>query len=140
MGKQADNVRVLDDVDITLSLSLEDRAARQYTNISLDVKPIVVRISYRDIKLIMNIVNDAIARLPKQTQAPKGRAPNEAENQSLVNSRLQKPQTVGRRSLQTTSSRTRMQEASVVVSTEKVSQSPNVCMDDELITFSPAFM
>ncbi len=65
MGKQNDSVKILDDVDLSLSLSLEDRAARQYTNIEIDVQPIVFRTSYRDINLMTTIVNDAVARLSK---------------------------------------------------------------------------
>ena len=53
--------RFLDDFDVTLTL--DNRAARgqQLTSVDLKMDPIVFRASYRDINLIMAIVNKAIA-------------------------------------------------------------------------------
>ncbi|CAE6413624.1 unnamed protein product [Rhizoctonia solani] len=60
MGRTAENVRFLDDMDITLSLDTRKSAAHQMTSIELSTQPIVFRASYRDINLITAIVNRAI--------------------------------------------------------------------------------
>ena len=61
MGKETENVRFLDDVDLTLSLDSRSSSSQQLSNIEITSKPIVLRASYRDITLIMSIVNKAIA-------------------------------------------------------------------------------
>ncbi|KAF8974033.1 vacuolar protein sorting-associated protein 13 [Flammula alnicola] len=62
MGKAAESVRFLDDVDFTLSLDSRSSSSHQMTNIEIVAKPIVFRASYRDINLITSIVNKAIER------------------------------------------------------------------------------
>ena len=78
MGRQTESVRVLDDVDLTFSLSLENKASRQFTDIQIDVRTVVFRVSYRDIMLMSAIVNNAIALFPKsgvnQQQRPTKQA------------------------------------------------------------------
>ncbi|CAE6488407.1 unnamed protein product [Rhizoctonia solani] len=70
MGRSAENVRFLDDMDINLSLDTRKSAAHQMTSIELSTQPIVFRASYRDINLIMAIVNRAIELSSKpQVQA-----------------------------------------------------------------------
>ncbi|KAF4605212.1 hypothetical protein EYR40_003995 [Pleurotus pulmonarius] len=61
MGKETENVRFLDDVDLTLSLDSRSSSSQQLSSIEITSKPIVLRASYRDITLIMSIVNKAIA-------------------------------------------------------------------------------
>lgn len=61
MGKDTENVRFLDDVDLTLSLDSRSSSSQQLSSIEITSKPIVLRASYRDITLIMSIVNKAIA-------------------------------------------------------------------------------
>ncbi|KAI0639418.1 vacuolar protein sorting-associated protein 13 [Trametes polyzona] len=60
MGKPAESVRFLDDVDLTLTLDSRSSAAHQSTSIEVTALPIVFRASYRDIMLITTIVNKAI--------------------------------------------------------------------------------
>ncbi|GAB1518861.1 Vacuolar protein sorting-associated protein 13 [Rhizoctonia solani] len=60
MGRSAESVRFLDDMDVTLSLDTRKSTAHQMTSIELSMQPIVFRASYRDINLIMAIVNRAI--------------------------------------------------------------------------------
>jgi len=62
MGKAVDSVRFLDDVDLTFSLDSRSLSSQQMTNVEVMAKPIVFRASYRDINLIMSIVNKAIER------------------------------------------------------------------------------
>ncbi|KAI0361599.1 vacuolar protein sorting-associated protein 13 [Trametes cingulata] len=60
MGRPAESVRFLDDVDLTFTLDSRSSAAHQSTSIEVTALPIVFRASYRDIMLITTIVNKAI--------------------------------------------------------------------------------
>ncbi|KAH9486936.1 Vacuolar protein sorting-associated protein 13 [Psilocybe cubensis] len=62
MGRSAESVRFLDDVDLTFSVDSRSSSQQQMMNIELTSKPIVFRASYRDINLITSIVNKAIER------------------------------------------------------------------------------
>lgn len=55
-----DSVRFLDEIDLTFSLDSRKSSQEHTTSIELAIKPIVFRTSYRDIDLIMTIVNKAI--------------------------------------------------------------------------------
>jgi vacuolar protein sorting-associated protein 13A/C len=61
MGNNFENVRFLDDVDLTFSLDSRSNSSQQMTSIEITSKPIVFRASYRDINLITTIANKAIA-------------------------------------------------------------------------------
>ncbi|KAF7310912.1 hypothetical protein HMN09_00634500 [Mycena chlorophos] len=60
MGKPDENVRFLDDFDLTFSLDGRSASDQQMTSIEISAKPIIFRASYRDINMIMTIVNRAI--------------------------------------------------------------------------------
>ncbi|KAJ7487596.1 vacuolar protein sorting-associated protein 13 [Mycena galericulata] len=60
MGKPSESVRFLDDVDLTFSLDSRSSSGQQMTSMEISAKPIVFRASYRDINMIMAIVNKAI--------------------------------------------------------------------------------
>ncbi|KAJ7786305.1 vacuolar protein sorting-associated protein 13 [Mycena metata] len=60
MGKPSESVRFLDDVDLTFSLDSRSSSGQQMTSMEISAKPIVFRASYRDINMIMTIVNKAI--------------------------------------------------------------------------------
>ncbi|KAF7306925.1 hypothetical protein MIND_00485000 [Mycena indigotica] len=60
MGKPDESVRFLDDFDMTFSLDNRSASDQQMTSIEVSAKPIVFRASYRDINMIMTIVNKAI--------------------------------------------------------------------------------
>ena len=60
MGKSADSVRFMDDVDVTLTVDDRSNDSQQSTNIEISIKPVVFRASYRDIMLISTIVNKAV--------------------------------------------------------------------------------
>ena len=62
MGRAAESVRFLDDVDFTFSLDSRSSSLHQMTNMEIATKPIVFRASYRDINLITSIINKAIDR------------------------------------------------------------------------------
>ncbi|KAF9166895.1 hypothetical protein DFQ26_006563 [Actinomortierella ambigua] len=61
MDKREDtSLRFIDNFDIALSLGTRSPTpGHQLTNITLDVRPLVLRLSYRDAMLIMDIVNKA---------------------------------------------------------------------------------
>lgn len=61
MDRPNETVRFLDEIDLTLSVDSRRMATHQMTDIELDVQPIIFRASYRDIMLITEIVNKAIA-------------------------------------------------------------------------------
>ncbi|KAJ7783787.1 vacuolar protein sorting-associated protein 13 [Mycena maculata] len=60
MGQPSESVRFLDDVDLTFSLDSRSSSGQQMTSMEISAKPIVFRASYRDINMIMSIVNKAI--------------------------------------------------------------------------------
>ena len=68
MGRDAETVRFLDDVDLTFSLDSRVSASQQTTSIELTSQPVVFRASYRDINLITTIVNKAITLYGESTQ------------------------------------------------------------------------
>jgi vacuolar protein sorting-associated protein 13A/C len=73
MGGSSENVRFLDDVDLTFSLDSRSSFSHQMTNIEIGVKPITFRASYRDINLITSIVNKAIEGYGNSQQFPTQR-------------------------------------------------------------------
>ncbi|TFY80723.1 hypothetical protein EWM64_g3289 [Hericium alpestre] len=92
MGKDAEAVRFLDDVDMTFALdSRAPSALHQVTNIEISSTPIVFRASYRDIRLILAIVNKATEAYgqcnysppEKQVQKPKRGVHSIPQKQSL---------------------------------------------------------
>ncbi|EIM83408.1 uncharacterized protein STEHIDRAFT_170692 [Stereum hirsutum FP-91666 SS1] len=68
MGKGADDVRFLDEVDMTVTLDSRNSSAHQMTSIDITSKPIVFRASYRDIQLIMTITNKALTAYNQSSQ------------------------------------------------------------------------
>lgn len=87
MGKPSDDVRFLDDVDLTFSL--DNRTTRtsssqqQMMSIELAMKPLVFRASYRDINMITAIVNKAI-ELYGASQKPAQPSENDSTSRSLT--------------------------------------------------------
>jgi vacuolar protein sorting-associated protein 13A/C len=71
-----EEARILDDVDLTLTLDSRTLSSHQMTSIDLTFKPIVLRASYRDIMLILTIVNKAIDAYGKQTSVVSNSKPS----------------------------------------------------------------
>lgn len=61
MHAPEEQVRFLDDVDITLALDSAKEAGHMQTNIELTTQPVIFRASFTDILLITDVVNKAIA-------------------------------------------------------------------------------
>ncbi|EKM61051.1 uncharacterized protein PHACADRAFT_156217 [Phanerochaete carnosa HHB-10118-sp] len=85
MGKDADTVRFLDDVDFTFSLDSRFTATHQTTTIEMTSQPIVFRASYRDMNLITTIVNRAIELYTESAQ--KHSKTNVPDSDALVPAR-----------------------------------------------------
>lgn len=75
MGQVSDSVRFLDETDMTFSLDSRTSTQEHMTSMELSMKPIVFRASYRDINLIMAIVNKAIALYGESASASPSAAP-----------------------------------------------------------------
>lgn len=71
MGRPED-ARILDDVDLTLTLDSRTMSSHQTTSVETTLRPIVLRASYRDIMLILTIVNKAMEAYGRQTSAAPG--------------------------------------------------------------------
>ena len=68
MGSPED-ARILDDVDLTLTLDSRTMSSHQMTSVDIAFKPVILRASYRDIMLILTIVNKAMEAYGRQTSA-----------------------------------------------------------------------
>ena len=71
MGRPED-ARILDDVDLTLTLDSRTLSPHQMTSVDITLKPIVLRASYRDIMLILTIVNKVMEAYGRQTSTAPG--------------------------------------------------------------------
>lgn len=60
MDNQRETISLLDEFDLTLSLDSRAQGHQAVQNISLDVEPIILRVSYRDVMLVQHIVQKAI--------------------------------------------------------------------------------
>ncbi|KAJ7634302.1 vacuolar protein sorting-associated protein 13 [Mycena polygramma] len=80
MGKPSENVRFMDDFDMTFSLDSRSSSGEQMTSMEVSAKPIVFRASYRDINTITTIVNKAI-ELSNDTQGQNSPDDKEAKPQ-----------------------------------------------------------
>jgi vacuolar protein sorting-associated protein 13A/C len=75
MGRASESVRFLDDIDLTFSLDSRTSTQEHMTSMELAAKPIVFRASYRDVNLIMAIVNRAIELYGKTMPSSAGTDP-----------------------------------------------------------------
>lgn len=60
MDKQDETIRILDDFDLNLSMDNRSEDGSQNTSIELDIQPLVLRLSNRDIVLVSGIVTRAV--------------------------------------------------------------------------------
>lgn len=88
MGRPSESVRFLDDVDLTFSLDSRSSSGQQMTSMEIAAKPIVFRASYRDLNMIMTIVNKAI-ELSGESQDQSSAGDSPAKPQSMRPSQTQ---------------------------------------------------
>lgn len=88
MGEE-ESVRFLDEIDLTFSLDSRKSLQEHMTSAELAIQPIVLRASYRDIDLIMTIVNRAIELYGKTapTAVPDATALDPSEINQLSDSK-----------------------------------------------------
>ena len=75
MDRPKENIRFLDNFDITVSLDNRVDTGRQLTAIEIAVQPLVLRVSFRDIFLIKSIVNRAIEMSNRNAEVQEVPAP-----------------------------------------------------------------
>lgn len=121
MDKPKENIRFLDNFDISLSLDSRADAGHQVTSIDIGIQPLVLRVSFRDILLVNSIVNRAIEMSNRSTTSPSSPPPSRPQLQPTTSGKRLKPDAT-RRSM----SRSRRKssvgqlQAQVIVSKETV--------------------
>jgi vacuolar protein sorting-associated protein 13A/C len=67
MDKPKESLRFLDNFDLTMSLDSRGTGSRQVTSIEIDVEPLVLRVSYRDIMMVRSLfaANPGLADLSR---------------------------------------------------------------------------
>jgi len=117
MGKPSENVRFLDDVDMTFSLDSRTSSSQQLSSMEATITPIVFRASYRDINLIMSIVNSAIERYGQSQKQTSSTSPSNGKVQSLTSTSSPRKQS----KLRTTGTATQTSgHAQVIMTKERV--------------------
>lgn len=126
MGKDAETVRFLDDIDFTFSLDSRSSNAHQRTSIELASQPVVFRASYRDINLITTITSKAIELYSSSmTKASEEQLPTEGIG-SPVSADVQRPQTSRRLTRRSGSRVQTIGNANVIATKEEVRLRPIV--------------
>lgn len=140
MDRPNETLRFLDEIDIVLSMDSRQVSSHQTTDIELNIQPIIFRASYRDILLITDIVNKAIAIASSATKAEEeaqqgvDRSPDK-EKETIVHlqpvrTRQRADTRTSRASFSTSGRRltgvTRTEKPKILLSTEHVRLSPFV--------------
>ncbi|GAA5859573.1 hypothetical protein JCM8547_006147 [Rhodosporidiobolus lusitaniae] len=121
MDKPKETIRVLDDLDITLSMDSRSDGGRQVTNIDVGVKSLILRVSLRDIFLINSIINRAIELSNRNTSPPPEEAPARPPLGSAPSGRSRAKSNASRRKTQSgviKPSRAELVKAQVIVTKE----------------------
>ncbi|KAI0094888.1 vacuolar protein sorting-associated protein 13 [Irpex rosettiformis] len=116
MGKDAETVRFLDDIDFTFSLDSRSSGAHQQTSIELNSQPVVFRASYRDINLITTIASKAIELYSSSTAKASG---EQLTADASTSTRVQRPQTSRRLTRRSGSRVQTIGNANVIVTKEE---------------------
>ena len=126
MGKDAETVRFLDDIDFTFSLDSRSSDAHQRTSIELTSQPVVFRASYRDINLITTITSKAIELYSSSmTKASEEQLTTDGIG-SPTSADVQRPQTSRRLTRRSGSRVQTIGNANVIVTKEEVRLRPIV--------------
>ena len=132
-----DDARILDDVDLTLTLDSRMMSSHQMTSIDIMFKPIVLRASYRDIMLILTIVNKAMEAYGRQTStAPSSEPAHPAAISTTAVRRASGGSAQSRRSSSSQSSNLPLGTAQVVLSKEQVRRD-GLVIEDKLTCAPP---
>lgn len=88
MGRAIESARLLDELDLTMTLDSRSTSSQQMTNIEVACRPIVIRASYGDILLITAIVNKAVDVYGKSQQGREETSNSAAEHGSRLSSKV----------------------------------------------------
>ena len=125
-----DDARILDDVDLTLTLDTRMMSSHQMTSIDITFRPIVLRASYRDIMLILTIVNKAMEAYGRQTNtAPSSEPAHPSAISTTAVRRASRGSVQSGRSDSSQSSNLPLGTAQVVLSKEQVCRGDLVTED-----------
>lgn len=95
MHRPKDTLRLLDNLDLTLSMDSRVNETSSLTSIEVDVEPLVLRVSIRDIVMIQSVVNKAIELSSQQSSAAsKNDAKSVASSQRRQNSMASSSKTI----------------------------------------------
>ncbi len=132
--RRPEDARILDDVDLTLTSDGQTMSSHQMTSIEITFKPIVLRASYRDIILILTIVNKAMEAYGRQTStAPGSKPPRPSVAASRTDARRVSGGSAGTVSYPSRSSSLPLGTAHVLLSKEQVRRD-GFMIEDELTT------
>jgi vacuolar protein sorting-associated protein 13A/C len=86
MADACETVRFVDDTDLTLTFDSRATSFQQMTNVEIMTKSIVLRASYRDINLIMSIINKALERYgnSQRTRTAQENETNSISDKAIV--------------------------------------------------------
>jgi vacuolar protein sorting-associated protein 13A/C len=121
MGKDAETVRFLDDIDFTFSLDNRSTTSQQTMSIEMTSQPVVFRASYRDINLITTIMNKAIELYTESTK--KQSNSGQVSSAALRSSRSTSHPATSQKIIGTTSRSQAVGKANVIASKEQVTLS-----------------
>ncbi|GAA5898641.1 hypothetical protein JCM6882_000886 [Rhodosporidiobolus microsporus] len=122
MDKPKESIRVLDDLDITLSMDSRNDGGRQVTNIDIGVLPLILRVSLRDIFLINSIINRAI-ELSNRSPPPPAEEPVRPALEAAPSGRSRAKSNASRRKSQSGLTKPKKEEllkAQVIVTKESL--------------------
>lgn len=96
MHRPKDTLRLLDNLDMALSMDSRVSATSSLTSIEVDVEPLVLRVSMRDIMMIQSVVNKAIELSSQQSSSAAGRsdAKSSASSQRRQSSMVSESHTI----------------------------------------------
>lgn len=130
MDKPKETIRFLDNFDIALSLDNRSDSGRVVTNIDVNIQPLVLRLSLRDILLVKSIVNRAIEM---SNRAPPTPAPSRPSLTTSLSKRTARAVSASRVPKARRRSSAAALNVKVIMSKESVSSAPSTPLTDACI-------
>ena len=123
LGRHAESVSVLDNIDMTMSLDGRNSSAEDMTSIELQVRPIVFRAAFRDMHTIMMIVNKTVLSEYEKFNSKLSQAAGKKPEQSRPAASSKQSQALTRpMTRQTASTGKTLGVAKVIMSKEQASE------------------
>ncbi|EST05630.1 Vacuolar protein sorting-associated protein 13A N-terminal domain protein [Kalmanozyma brasiliensis GHG001] len=86
MHRPKDTLRLLDNFDLAMSMDSRISETSSLTSIEVDVEPLVLRVSIRDILMIQSVVNKAIELSSQQSSAAAAAGSGQSDAKSIASS------------------------------------------------------